>query len=420
MYAFNHVSVLWQSLLNTVLALMGWCCIAPVALLIPRRKNVVLVWGREGGKFLDNAKYFFLQAQQQLPQGTKCIFATEHPSVLNLLQTHQLPVVLYPTWSGVWLLLSAHTIVVDSVDWHLKIRRFLLCGAKKVQLWHGVGFKRIEDDKLLHEVSAKTWAQSRVIYAMRKIMRKLTGRQVRYDLVNTTSQFYLEEVFKPAISSRHFITAGYPRNSFTQPLTSLFTLNSDGQLLQAAQAWGAQQRKIVLVAPTFRDSRASPLGLTPATQNMLNAWCAANAVEVIFKFHPLERGHSQIQAPHLHIIDSGADIYPFMPLAHALVTDYSSIYMDFLLLQKPILFFVPDLEEYIRRDRQLQFDYDSMTPGPKLLTWADLLVALEAQWKTDEYHLQRSVLVAKAFDGHPQADATSKLLAFMTQHEWVG
>jgi len=48
-----------------------------------------------------------------------------------------------------------------------------------------------------------------------------------------------------------------------------------------------------------------------------------------------------------------------------LITDYSSIYFDYLFLNKPVVFFPYDFVKYITSDKALLFDYDSYTPGPK-------------------------------------------------------
>lgn len=54
-----------------------------------------------------------------------------------------------------------------------------------------------------------------------------------------------------------------------------------------------------------------------------------------------------------------------------LVTDYSSIYFDYLLLDKPIIFFNYDLEEYLNNSRDMYFNYDEFTPGRKYKTRLD-------------------------------------------------
>ena len=41
-----------------------------------------------------------------------------------------------------------------------------------------------------------------------------------------------------------------------------------------------------------------------------------------------------------------ADPYPLLPLIDGLITDYSSIGIDYLLYNKPIYYFTYDLEEY--------------------------------------------------------------------------
>ena len=50
--------------------------------------------------------------------------------------------------------------------------------------------------------------------------------------------------------------------------------------------------------------------------------------------------------------------------ADVAITDYSSVMFDFAVTQKPMLFFVPDLEEYAEGVRGFYLDYTATVPGP--------------------------------------------------------
>jgi CDP-glycerol glycerophosphotransferase (TagB/SpsB family) len=121
----------------------------------------------------------------------------------------------------------------------------------------------------------------------------------------------------------------------------------------------------------------------------------------------------------LHTCSPDSDIYPLLAHADALVTDYSSIYMDYLLLDRPVLFLIPDGDSYMRNDRQVQFDLTEMMPGPIAASWPELLESLEAQWAQDSHAEERRVLCNKAFDGLSQNDATSSLIEFMRKQDWL-
>ncbi|MGH8213274.1 MAG: CDP-glycerol glycerophosphotransferase family protein, partial [Rhodanobacteraceae bacterium] len=180
-----------------------------------------------------------------------------------------------------------------------------------------------------------------------------------------------------------------------------------------------QERRVVLVAPTFRDSRATSLGIDASVAAMLDDWCERQRAEIVFKFHPFERGTASVSGRHLHVCDATTDVYPLLPHAHALVTDYSSIYMDYLLLDRPVCFFVPDLEDYVRSDRQFQFDFEEMTPGPKARTWQRLLSVLEEQWRDDGFKAERARLRKLAFDDLDPHDAVPMLIEFMRGKGWI-
>jgi CDP-glycerol glycerophosphotransferase (TagB/SpsB family) len=378
------------------------------------------VIGRDKGKFIDNAKYFFLQSVDVLP-AAKIVFLTELVEVEQQLARAGYSVVRYPSMRAAWQLLRSSVVVVDSVEWPRNFRRFLVARARKVQLWHGVGFKRIELDKWSHEARPNPLLSSRLALRLRIAMHMFTGRLVRYDAVNVTSIFYRDQVFSRAFRTKQFLVAGYPRNSFGAIKASrneLIWSNVDPAIQKKLDHWN-ERRKVVLVAPTFRDTRSTPMGLDSSTIAKLDEYCERRGVEFVFKFHPLEQGPTKFEARHLHLCEPGSDLYPILPSASALVTDYSSIYMDFLLLDKPILFLAPDIEQYEREDRQLQFDYSEMTPGPKVKSWGELIEELDRQFIQDDFSAERARLRQLAFDGLRQEDATGALINFMRQSSWL-
>lgn len=408
-------------ILKLSIGIIGWVIVAPIAKLMPKRQDWLAVIGHDEGHFTGNAKYFYLQSAALLGPGVRVVFVTERNDVAAMLAAASHQALVYPSLPSVWFLLRARTVVVDSTAWVKRLRRFLLVGSKKIQLWHGVGYKRIEMDKWRNEAKGSVLSLPGMA-ALRKFLKMANGRLVRYDLVNTTSEFYKQEVFLPAFLSRHYIVAGYPRNSFgkvEEIENSLVWKNTDDSIIAKIPEWQAENRRLVLVAPTFRDSRPSPMGFDQPTLSMLDVFCKTHKIELIFKFHPLERRPTNTGSEHLHLCATDSDIYPLMPLSSALITDYSSIYMDYLLLDKPIIFFVPDLDYYRHRDRQLQFDFEQMSPGPKLTSWQNVLSALIQQWTLDTYADERARLRGMAFDELPQEKAVPALIAFMREQNWI-
>jgi CDP-glycerol glycerophosphotransferase len=82
-----------------------------------------------------------------------------------------------------------------------------------------------------------------------------------------------------------------------------------------------------------------------------------------------------------------------------LITDYSSIYTDYLLLNRPVAFFAYDYEYYVNQNREIQFDYDWITPGPNCYNQTELereilKVLINGQ---DDYIQKRKEIMDLAF-----------------------
>jgi CDP-glycerol glycerophosphotransferase (TagB/SpsB family) len=71
-----------------------------------------------------------------------------------------------------------------------------------------------------------------------------------------------------------------------------------------------------------------------------------------------------------------------------LITDYSSVFFDYLLLDRPVIFSSFDLEMYRKNDRGFYFDYATVTPGPKADNWEQLELQLARILQGKDEHRQ--------------------------------
>ena len=62
-----------------------------------------------------------------------------------------------------------------------------------------------------------------------------------------------------------------------------------------------------------------------------------------------------------------------MLLADILITDYSSIMIEYSALNKPTVFFTYDLDEYLANERGFYYDFKTTVPGPIVYTSDDLI-----------------------------------------------
>ena len=72
------------------------------------------------------------------------------------------------------------------------------------------------------------------------------------------------------------------------------------------------------------------------------------------------------------------DIADLYLAADVLVTDYSSVFFDFALTDKPMVFLAPDLASYRDDNRGFYLDYHETVPGPICLTTREVVESIKA------------------------------------------
>ncbi|MCM1081963.1 MAG: CDP-glycerol glycerophosphotransferase family protein [Clostridium sp.] len=125
----------------------------------------------------------------------------------------------------------------------------------------------------------------------------------------------------------------------------------------------AEGKRVVLWAPTFRENAGTATVVGGEYIDRL-AKLYQNELYVIKALHPMSEGGTREAGRMPYDQEEGGTREASTELlvcADVLITDYSSIFFEYLLLDRPIVFFAPDYEAY-ERDRGFYLDFDSL-PG---------------------------------------------------------
>lgn len=153
-------------------------------------------------------------------------------------------------------------------------------------------------------------------------------------------------------------------------------VNMDENMYQVIrQRMGIEEHeKVVLYAPTFRENDFH----LDKVDLKIKRLCQLENVRVILRVHPEVKNKMDISEYDSSVIDGNLypDIYQLYMASDILITDYSSVSIEYSLLKRPILYYMYDLEEY-KVERNFYFNYLEHLAGPIIKTEDELIYAVE-------------------------------------------
>jgi len=356
-----------------------------VSLFIKRDDNMWVVGGWFGQRFADNSSYFFSYLVKQT--NYRAIWISKSQEIVRSLRKQG--VEAYRHWDirGIFLSLKAKYHVVDQGP--SDINPFTSFGATKLNLWHGFPLKRIG---ALIVPRRKSFLKLKMCLKRLTLIRhtlslKNAGASWCNSLLLCTSDFS-SDIYEKAFESprERMIKANYPRNEYMlDKIDTIICDRKQEKLVERVESLKKCGHKIVSYFPTFRDTGQDSFF---GTKNMYEIHIffeelAKMHVVAVCKFHhaiSIFGSNAANSIPdnldNLIMLDDKMDVYPFLKLSDVLVTDYSSVFFDFLWLDRLVVFYPYDLDSYKSSDRGLIFDYEEMTPGPKAYRIQDLLKLL--------------------------------------------
>ncbi|HET7658523.1 MAG TPA: CDP-glycerol glycerophosphotransferase family protein, partial [Bacillales bacterium] len=256
-------------------------------------------------------------------------------------------------FQSIYHLATSRHIIVDNYFGCLSVCSFR-DDVECIQLWHAAGAVKyfgLKDQSVPNRCDR---AKKRFLKVYRKFNKVVVGSEE------------MARVFTEAfdLSPENILRTGIPRTDlfYDEPLKRkvIHRLKRENPLLK--------NKKVLLYAPTFRDHQLDAFELKLDLDLMERE--LAEEYVLLLRLHPAVKSQKNFEEQYKGFVydySSLVDVNELLLITDCLITDYSSIPYEFSLLNRPMIFFAYDLEQY-QEQRGLWDQYESLVPGPIVKT----------------------------------------------------
>lgn len=381
--------------------------------IIPKTNEIVIVGGWFGGRFADNSKamYLFLTQNKTRLGIKKVIFITKNREIyVDLIKMGHI-VLMYNSPKSIWYHLRSNIHIVDQGG--ADLNRLLSIRAAKINLWHGFALKRVN---YMLEKGNKTLEE----------IIDLNYRKV--DVGNWNEAFFLAQSHEQCnqlqwmfgLKKNQVLHGVYPRIVYMMGGIQKLYLTEEQNELNKIRGLKKENKKLIFYFPTFRDAKVYNDKCLDTIRE-LESFLQQNDVYLVTKLHYAASVKNHlILSEKIINLSSRSDVYNFLEFADILITDYSSIYFDYMLLKRPIIFYPFDLDYYQSSDRGLAYDYEDFTPGAKTMNINELKETLQKVLIDEKaymmrYKNQHNKLLMKIYEHTATIDMLDELVLTIQQ-----
>ncbi|MBR6329149.1 MAG: CDP-glycerol glycerophosphotransferase family protein [Lachnospiraceae bacterium] len=373
-----------------------WLPVYGLAHLWPRDKRLWLFGSTFGKRFTDNPRYLYLWLTARKETGIRCVWMSRNKEVVDFLSSKGLEACHTKSLKGALLALRAGVYIYDNYSKDINFP--LSGGALKVNLWHGVGNKRINHDNLHDKVRhpKNLWER------WTTFPRRMSDEKPSDYVLCTSEEMgrYFAKAFKSAPG--HVICEGYPRCDalFDTGKELLGVMTASEEKLRAKiESLSSKGKRIVAYLPTFRASEKEFLHVMD--MEAFDAYLGEKNYVFVVKPHPksvIKEAFKGEEYKNIMVVNSDVDVYTYLGAADMLVTDYSSVYTDYMLLDRPVVAFCYDSDKYETESRDYFIDQRQYMPELVAVSMKELEECMDAAFEKDECRQARLVSRARMFD----------------------
>lgn len=333
------------------------------------KKNVIIFGAWNGDKFGDNSAYLMEYLKSQHSPFELIWIGNESsrktvPEGITFIEKD--------TWDAFKKSIRAkYVFITHSISDVSSINIFR--NAKVVQLWHGVGIKSLDSIQ-----------EHGLFSGLRSLIRKILRNYDYFVASSKENARRTIDVFSTyGANENNILTTGFPRNDYFFKET--FETHQIKKDMSKQLNTDISDKNIILYMPTFRldsDERFSFLSLEETQRNKLQMILEEHNAIIIEKAHDSEAkdkvdSEKLINQSIFPIFnDEHIDVQDILVASDVLVTDYSSVYLDFVLLDRPVIHFTYDYEKYINENKGVYYDFDKISGGDLVFEFDELLKSI--------------------------------------------
>lgn len=366
---------------------------------IPKNRNLILFTSHHGELFKGNPKYLFLFLSKNKISEIKYFWITTNKKIYSDLKKQNYPVIFTLSWKGVIYALRAFYYVIDldtsgctSGSFFASLGNFNI-----IQTWHGIALKKIGRDASNKE---KGFLNKISTYFFLRLFKKaklvLTGSEI--EEINMKKSFDVENTK----------TLGFPRNDVFFDKDMLF--HDYIKILHLSK-----YEKIILYAPTWRYKYEKKPFSEEFLMTLDNYLTETNQLMLV-KAHPYDRSTKLTVNSRniLNISKNMEDIQEILVCTDLLITDYSSVFFDFVLTNRPVIFYPYDYDNYLD-ERDMYYDYYSEIIGPFAKNENELfgLIKNIGSWFNNKDYQEKYQLFKNSFHKYQDGKSSERVMTYL-------
>lgn len=366
-----------------------------LSLFIKKDKNLILLGisherffnskSEKKENFMHNTKYLLLNSVMNPDSELKVVYLCDDKNKVEKFHSLGIKnVYTRNSLKGLWSIIKGKYWLYDYSSKCIANPLF----AKKstcINFWHGTSWKKI---------GADNYSYSKLSPTGKKIYELLMFRDDYFITNNDFEQkvyktaFFMPEDKMPILCSprldvlyKHF---EHEELFMEEDYFKIKKLHKEG-------------KKLIIYMPTYRDTGKDVSSWLKSDK--LKELLKANNAVLLCKLHPADVNSLNFElSEDFYKMDNNTDVYPVLKFTEGLITDFSSIALDYLILDKPIIYYVPDLKEYQEQCHKFYVEYDEFVAGEKASDEQALFASLKNILSgSDNFAEQRKKLKEKVF-----------------------
>ena len=352
-----------------------------ISCLVIKKKNRIVFGAWLGDRFGDNPRFLIEWLAEKHPNEFELIWIGKPFVYEQLNMKDKIKFYKRNSMQGLFYSITAHYAFFSHS--HHDISNLNIFGnCITVQLWHGIPLKRIGDDAIGYQSPNDFFSNFN--------KNKMVNYKFYISSSQENSNKLLSAFRQNSITADKILSIGQPRNDY-------LINQKDDTVTYKKKLYDIfpeiKDKNIITYMPTFRDVTAKNFSfklLTGKEQEKLTELLQKHNAVILEKNHYAETGASKVNLSPSPYIKSLSDV-PFdsqelLLATDLLITDYSSCYFDFLLLDRPIIHYAYDYQSYGSVDRGFYYDLENVCGGSIVKTDEELLESLDKNLSEPNLH----------------------------------